>query len=151
MAKRGISLNPGYRSGSHWAVCDSCGFQFRAEDLRQTWDNHWVCSDDFEVRHPQDFLRVKAEKITVEQPIRPDDLSNAVLEFPSIDSRIGVAVVDYVMVDREYTMLNLDFDTNARSSIAGYAQAGDAIAGLANLTENLGERIPLGTFNPNTL
>ena len=76
MAKRGIPLSPGYRSGSHWAVCDFCGFQFRAEVLLETWDHFWVCDDDFEVRHPQDFLRAKTEKIAADQPLRPDSTSN---------------------------------------------------------------------------
>ncbi len=78
MAKRGVSLNPGYRPGSHWAVCDFCGFQFRSEDLMKTWDNFWVCDDDFEVRHPQDFLRVRSEKIAADEPLRPDDTTDTV-------------------------------------------------------------------------
>jgi hypothetical protein len=80
MAKRGKSQNPGYRSGSHWADCFSCGFAFRAEDLKETWDNRWVCDEDFEVRHPQDFLRVRPEKISVDLPILLDNTDNAVTE-----------------------------------------------------------------------
>lgn len=87
MAKRGVSRSPGYKSGSHWAICDSCGFQFRAEDLKETWDNRWVCNEDYEPRHPQDFLRAKEEKISVEQPIRPDDTSN-VGTAPSTDPTV---------------------------------------------------------------
>lgn len=78
MAKRGVTKNPGYKSGSHWAVCDSCGCQFRAEDLKETWDHFWVCDEDFESRHPQDFLRVKEEKIAADQPLKPEDTSNTV-------------------------------------------------------------------------
>jgi len=100
MAKRGVSLNPGYRSGSHWAICDSCGFQFRASELKETWDSRWVCSDDYEPRHPQDFLRIKKEKISVDQPIRPDYITN---------------------------IINTNFDGSR--AIAGIAIAGVAIAG----------------------
>jgi hypothetical protein len=83
VAKRGKSLNPGYVSGSHWADCWSCGFAFRAEDLQETWDGRWVCAEDFEVRHPQDFLRVRPEKISVEQPILPDPATNTVDNPPT--------------------------------------------------------------------
>ena len=76
MAYRGKSRNPGYKSGSHWSNCYSCGFAFRAEDLKLTWDNRWVCDEDWEQRHPQDFLRVLEEKVAAEQPILHDDTSN---------------------------------------------------------------------------
>jgi len=78
VAKRGIPRSPGYIAGSHWAVCDFCGFQFRASDLKETWDHFWVCDDDFEKRHEQDFLRVKEEHIYVDQPIRPENTDNEV-------------------------------------------------------------------------
>ena len=118
MATRGTTLNPGYRSGSHWATCDSCGFQFRSEDLRETWDNRWVCNDDYEVRHSQDFLRVKKEKISVEQPIR--------LENTDISVAITCSVV-------------------TSSGVAGQAVAGCMIAGALNpISQTL---IPSGTFN----
>lgn len=84
MAKRGVSRSPGYIPGSHWAVCDSCGFQFRAEELKETWDHRWVCNDDWEPRHPQDFLRARAEKVGVSQPIRPDDTSNIGVAAPLV-------------------------------------------------------------------
>jgi hypothetical protein len=75
MAKRGKSLNPGYKSGSHWANCFSCGFNFRKEDLKKTWDNRWVCNEDWEPRQPQDFLRTKKERVGVDEPILKDDTS----------------------------------------------------------------------------
>jgi len=78
MAIRGKSKNPGYKKGSHWATCDSCGFVFRAGELRKTWDNFYVCDEDYETRHPQDFLRVREEKISADQPLRPDITTNTV-------------------------------------------------------------------------
>ena len=39
------------------AICDVCGFKFKASDLKQRWDNLMVCKDDFEYRHPEDFFR----------------------------------------------------------------------------------------------
>lgn len=119
MAQRGVSLNPGYRSGSHWAVCDQCTGQFRAEDLQETWDHFWVCDEDFESRHPQDFLRVRAETITVQQPIRLDNTDNIV----STSFQEGA---------------------NGYSAVAGLAVAGLSKCGK---DRNDDMQIPEGTFN----
>lgn len=49
--------NSYYKSGDHNAICDRCGMEYKATELKKTWDGLWVCSKDFEVRHPQDFVR----------------------------------------------------------------------------------------------
>lgn len=41
------------------AICDVCGFKFKASQLRKRWDGFMVCSADFEHRHPMDFYRVR--------------------------------------------------------------------------------------------
>lgn len=43
------------------AVCDVCGFEFKASQLRKRWDGQMVCSKDFETRHPQDLIRTIRE------------------------------------------------------------------------------------------
>ena len=53
-------------SGDHLVICDVCGFEFYRSQTRLRWDNLLVCRADFELRHPQDFLRVKPEKIGVD-------------------------------------------------------------------------------------
>ena len=68
MAKRGVSRNPGYKPGSNWDECDYCGFQFRIEDLKITWDGFWACDEDWQERHPQDFLRAFEDKIAADNP-----------------------------------------------------------------------------------
>jgi len=65
--------SPGYQAGNHWAICDRCGTAFRRKELRKTWDNLWVCKDDWEPRQAQDFVRGRADKIAPEEPVRPDD------------------------------------------------------------------------------
>ncbi len=37
--------------------CDICGFRFHSSDLKENWQGLMVCREDFEVRHPQDFLK----------------------------------------------------------------------------------------------
>lgn len=63
---------PGYQPGNHWVVCDSCGFDIRAFDIKETWDGRLVCPADWEPRHPQDFVRSKEDRIAAEQPIRTE-------------------------------------------------------------------------------
>lgn len=50
-----------YIKGDWNAVCDECGRRFRASQLKKRWDGLMVCSQDYEVRHPQDFVRAKAD------------------------------------------------------------------------------------------
>lgn len=57
--------------GTYNALCDVCGFEYKAKDMRVRWDGAFVCSKDFEPRHPQDFLRGRVDRQSV--PIaRPD-------------------------------------------------------------------------------
>lgn len=57
--------------GTYNAICDVCGFEYKAKDMRMRWDGAFVCSSDYEPRHPQDFLRGRVDRQSV--PIaRPD-------------------------------------------------------------------------------
>jgi len=52
-------------------MCSKCGFRFRASETFKTWDGLWVCGPDFEIRHPQDFVRGRADHIAAPEP-RPE-------------------------------------------------------------------------------
>ena len=52
-----MSYRPHYTSGDWVAICDVCGRLYEASSLRQRWDGFMVCHQDFETRHPQDFVR----------------------------------------------------------------------------------------------
>ena len=54
-----------YQSGDWNINCDVCGRKIKASESRQRWDGFRVCADDWEMRHPQDFLRSKPEVISV--------------------------------------------------------------------------------------
>ena len=43
--------------GSFNVICDYCGFKFKAEDVRKTWDGLYACKKDWNPRQPQDFVR----------------------------------------------------------------------------------------------
>lgn len=51
-----------YKHGTWNAVCDVCGFEYKASQLRKRWDGLMVCKWDFEERHPMDKFRHKPEK-----------------------------------------------------------------------------------------
>lgn len=52
-----------YKSGQWLAICDRCGFEFLAKDLKKDWQGLMVCSHDYELRNPQDFIKVRPERI----------------------------------------------------------------------------------------
>ena len=52
-----------YLKRGDWnAICDVCGFKYKASELKRRWDNLYVCDVDWEPRHPQDFLKGKRDK-----------------------------------------------------------------------------------------
>lgn len=90
-------------SGEWNALCDKCGFQFKASDLTTDWQGYKVCSKDLDKRNPQDFVRSRPETI-IPPWSRPE---------PE-DVFVGGLCTG-----------------SGRSSYATYAVAGCAIAGLA--------------------
>lgn len=60
--------------GDYNAICDVCGFKFKASELRRRWDGYMVCSSDYEQRHPQDLIRLKPDRQAVPwaRPESPD-------------------------------------------------------------------------------
>lgn len=53
------------RRGDWKAVCDRCGFDFWASELRKEWTGLYVCSADWEPRHPQEFVKGRADRQNV--------------------------------------------------------------------------------------
>lgn len=54
-----------YKPGDWNAICDSCGFKFKASELKEDWRGLKVCSYDFETRHPQTLIRVPVDNPSV--------------------------------------------------------------------------------------
>jgi hypothetical protein len=58
-----------YLHGSNNVICDRCGFKYKRDDLRKEWNGIWSCfggntNNCWEPRHPQDFVKGKADKQT---------------------------------------------------------------------------------------
>ncbi len=59
-------------------ICDECGFKYRRSQMKERWDHAWVCFNDWEIRHPQESVRGKSEKIAV--PVaRPEGTDTFIL------------------------------------------------------------------------
>lgn len=91
--------NPGYQPGNHWAICDRCGFAYRNNELKSTWDGLVVCEDDWEPRHPQDLLRGRADKIAPDGHVRPEHEDTFVTD-PGFTDKTGET--DYTVPDSTF-------------------------------------------------
>ena len=60
-----------WKSGDWNARCDSCGFKFKASELKDRWDNMKVCNECWEPYHPQLLLRVPVDTVAPKW-VRPD-------------------------------------------------------------------------------
>lgn len=54
-----------YKPGQWKAICDVCGFEYYSSEIQKRWDGLMVCKHDFEYDHPQKFLRVREDNISV--------------------------------------------------------------------------------------
>lgn len=54
-----------YVKGDYKTTCDVCGRRYLASQLRQRWDGLMTCKDDYEERHPQDFVRARVDNLSV--------------------------------------------------------------------------------------
>jgi len=54
-----------YKKGDWNVICDVCGFKKRASEVRLRWDGLYVCQEDWETRHPQEFLRTPKDDTSV--------------------------------------------------------------------------------------
>jgi hypothetical protein len=50
-----------YRPGDWKAQCYQCGRTRLASTMKQHWQGYWVCSEHWEARHPQDFVKARAD------------------------------------------------------------------------------------------
>lgn len=78
-----------WKRGCWNVVCDVCGFEFKSDELRKRWDGFMVCKDDFELDHPQKYLRVREDKQSV--PYVRAEPEDVFLAICTIITRQGVA------------------------------------------------------------
>lgn len=66
-----------YIPGDFWRICDRCGGKFRASMTYRTWDGLFVCREDWETRHPQDFVRGRLDNQNVPNA-RPEPVNSII-------------------------------------------------------------------------
>ena len=54
-----------YVSGQWNVTCDRCSRKVKSGEIRKEWTGFLVCNLCYEMRHPQDFVRAKQDKIYV--------------------------------------------------------------------------------------
>lgn len=65
----------GYVPGDFWRICDRTGFKVRASHTQKEWTGAIVRNGSWEQRHPQDFVRGRADDQRVIDPRpRPTDV-----------------------------------------------------------------------------
>lgn len=62
-----------YVAGTHNAICDICGFEYKRKDMLKTWDNLLVCKTDYDPKHPQLTIRNRPERISVTDTRAPNE------------------------------------------------------------------------------
>lgn len=54
-----------FKSGEWNVICMVCNRKIKSGEALKRWDGLIVCPDDYENRHPMDFLRSRQERISV--------------------------------------------------------------------------------------
>lgn len=106
-----------YRSGDWWVLCDVCSKKTKASKIKQRWDGLLVCPEDYEHRHPQDYIKVRQDKITVPF-MRPRSTD----VFGGFDQNLNPSTPTYANT--------LTCTPMSRFAIAGEAVSGCVIAGI---------------------
>lgn len=83
----------GWKKGDNWAVCDVCGREFLASTLMKRWDGLVVCADDWEPRHPQEFVRAVKEDSRAKGYIRLEPAEEWHLPTCNSENRVAIAGV----------------------------------------------------------
>lgn len=105
-----------WKSGSWNALCDVCGFKFKAETLKLRWDGLMCCAADWEIRHPQELIRPIPDQSKLPWT-RPEatDTFIAKCTVNGISAIAGLAVAGCSVVGRTIH----DIETIATSRVTG--------------------------------
>lgn len=111
---------PRYDKGDWKAVCDSCGFEFKASKLRKRWDGLMVCSKDWEPRQPQDFVKGVAD-IQTPPWTRPEaaDTFIGILFTQTFSDGITLSEVSLISKTFDSTLSDTQSITDSTSNSAG--------------------------------
>lgn len=93
-----------YISGEFNLICDVCSKKIKAHEAKHRWDGLVVCPEDYEQRHPQDFVKARQDKISI--PFnRPRPTDEFVIIACTAYTAQGIAdlgTADCAMSDTDY-------------------------------------------------
>lgn len=55
-------MTPGWELGKWLVICQVCGWKKPSDQIKRRWDGVLVCEEDFETRHPQEFVRPRPDE-----------------------------------------------------------------------------------------
>jgi hypothetical protein len=75
------------RNGDYNGICDACGHKYKFSQLKLRWDGLYVCSYDWEIRQPQDYVKgVKDnQSVPVSRPQSPDTFTVITATYPLVN------------------------------------------------------------------
>lgn len=131
--------------GGYNAICQVCGWKYKAKDLKLRWDGLWVCKEDWEIRQPLDFLRTIPDQHPLPF-VLPDmeDVPTSTLGYAQFDgSAKGYAYVPKMNNEFEYTYpITIEF--------WAYANPGSLGTNFVNVLRNEGRYIVHNQNSVNT-
>ena len=118
-----------YIPGDYWIICDRCGFKVRRSNSRKEWTGALVCKKCWEPRHPQDFVKAKADKQAVPDP-RPDTQTMLATTRVKVAGSEGDSTIDVNSIsgisDNDSIGITLDSGTVQWTTVDG-TPSGDTV------------------------
>ena len=120
-----------YVHGAHNLTCSRSGFKIKSTEARREWNHSVVRQEDFEHRHPQDFVRGVRDVQAVDDP-RPGapDIpthTETTLDAAEVSGQTQLSVTATTnMTAGDSIMIELDDGTFHLSTIASLV-AGDTV------------------------
>lgn len=89
-----------FKSGSWNVICDVCGFKFKSTQILKRWDGLMVCHEDYEIDHPQKYLRVHETGESVPYVRQDVDTFQTVCYIYQIPAYADLCVADCAQADK---------------------------------------------------
>jgi|DEB0MinimDraft_3_1074331.scaffolds.fasta_scaffold00492_8 hypothetical protein len=120
-----------YIHGAHNVICDRSGFKVKSTEVRKEWNHSVVRKEDFEHRHPQDYVRGVRDIQSVPDP-RPGAPDSNTHNETTLDAAeaAGQTVISVAattnMQAGDSILIELDDSTFHLSTISSFV-AGDTV------------------------
>lgn len=116
------------------AICDRCGFKFKSGELKKDWQGLMVCNEDFELRNPQDFLRIQPERVVPDwvRPRPPDIFIENLGLFDKVFAMSGEGFIDKGQDYVDVTYFAEDYILDRFYTVMSFVRAFDDSVGITD-------------------